>query len=167
MSSQNCTGPVQLFGEDEAGEGVRHGQGPEGEEELSAAAGLFAPSVCGTDREDNLARSLVPPLPNPRREALRRHLPAPAVEQNSHRRSPALLAIEPLKEGVLGPERHGLCGHKRRCTFEIKLTQSVEPIPAVASGTDVGQDELHTKQDTAARAFTTFLDFGPLFSNFS
>jgi GNAT superfamily N-acetyltransferase len=119
MSSQNCTGAVELLGEDQAGEGVGQGEGSERQEKLGAAPGLVAPAVGRADGKHDLLRTLVTALPNPRGEGLGSHLAAAAVEQNGKRGCSALFAVEPGKQVLLRPEALSPAWQERRAALHI------------------------------------------------
>ena len=110
MSSQNCTSAVELFGKDEAGEGVGHREGAEREKKPCPAAGVVAPAIGGADCEDELADALIALFADPGGEGFRSHRLAPAVEEDGDRGRPARTTFEPGKEVRLGPEALGTAG---------------------------------------------------------
>ena len=80
----------------------------------------------------------------------------------------AVLAVEVASVVLVlllafGYERHA---HFR--SFDVMLRGRADSVlGAVQDAEDVGEDELHRKQDTPRAPITTFLDIGPIFSNFS
>ena len=63
MPSQDCTGAVELFCEDQAGEIVGHCDGTKREREaglrLDGSVGGWGPAIGGADGEDNVLDSLI------------------------------------------------------------------------------------------------------------
>jgi hypothetical protein len=59
VPSQNCTCAVELFGHDETGESMGHGEGSERQEQLRAGPAFLVPPVGRPDREDNVASAIV------------------------------------------------------------------------------------------------------------
>jgi hypothetical protein len=143
MSTQNCTGAVDLFSHDQASESVGHGERPQRKQQLRAPAGIVAPAAGGADREHDLPSPLVAPFADPGSERFRRHLTTAAIQQNRRRRNPALLTIEPRKQILLAAKRLRLGRHKGRRSFEIELTQSVEFVAARSARANGCQKELH------------------------
>jgi hypothetical protein len=144
MSSQNCTCAVELLGEDQAGQGVGHGEGSEGQQELGAAAGFVAPAVRWAYSTHELLRTLVAALADPGGEGLRGHLAPPAVQQNGDGGCSALLAVEPRQQVLLGTKSFGAAGQKLRAALDVGRSQGGKAVLWREPGcSDMGQDQFH------------------------
>src|SRR5215472_4734121 len=104
MACEDCKCAIDLFGEDDPGDGVRQGHGTQRHEQARSFFRVFRPPVSGTDREDNLLSAAVALTAQPFCKFLRAHLASATVEQNLHSWRPSLLAIEPGEHRLLGAE---------------------------------------------------------------
>jgi len=102
MACENCKRPVDLFSEHEARESMRESEGAEGEEQGCAFARFVGPSVGRTDGKDDLLSAVIALAAEPFCERFGGHLSSAGVEEDFDCRCAALLAIEPVKEGVFG-----------------------------------------------------------------
>ena len=112
VACQDCTGAVELFGEDEAGEFVGHCDGAEREQQIGLGPGLFRPSVGGADGEDDVLDALIPAGAEPGGELGGAELAAAAIEQDEDGSGSALAPGQPISEGLLGSERFRLAARK-------------------------------------------------------
>jgi len=125
VACQDCTGAVELFGEDEAGEFVGHCDGAEREQQIGLGPGLFRPSVGGADGEDDVLDALIPAGAEPGGELGGAELAAAAIEQDGKRRQPGGFAgvggtAEPGEERGFGSEGFGLDRDIRVDSVEIE-----------------------------------------------
>ncbi len=151
VACEDCTGAVELFGEDEAGQFVSHCDGTKGEQKGCGFAGGLGPSVGGSDGEDDVLRALVAASAEPVGELSGGERFAAAIEQdgdcgNSGGFAGLLGLGEPGEEGGFGGEGFGLDGVVGGDAVEIEAGEGV--VVGLWAGlggfwTDMGQGELH------------------------
>lgn len=147
MARENCTRAVELLGEDEPGEGVGEGEGSEREQEAGTRARGVRPSVGGSDGEDDVLSPFVAPDAEPGGKGFGGHLPASTVEQDGDCGGSALLAIEPLEEGIGSLEGFGVAASKDRAAFEIEGGEGIKLVLGGGPGAYVGESEEHREED--------------------
>ena len=82
VACQDCTGAVELFGEDKTGKFMSQGDRAEGEQEAGLGMSLCGPAVGGADGEDDVLDALIATGSEPRGEFCGGKLAATAIEKD-------------------------------------------------------------------------------------
>ncbi len=107
VAGEDGEGPIELLGEDYAGELVGQGDESEREEEVGASAGGRGPAVGGTDGEDEALGTVVAEAAEASGEVFGGKLQASAIEKNGVGADAAGLLIKRLEQEGFRVE--GLC----------------------------------------------------------
>ncbi len=150
MACQDCTGAVELFGEDEAGEFVGECDGTKRELEGGVGKGFRGPAVGGADGKDDVLGPLIAAGAEPGGELGRAEGSAAAVEQDEQERGARFAGLrgagEPGEESCFGGEGFGLRGVVGLEAVEIEAGEGVVvgfEAGLGRLGADVGEGELH------------------------
>jgi hypothetical protein len=144
MVGEDGKGAVGLLGEDEAGELVGEGDATEGEEEVGAGVGLFAPAVGGPDGEEEALGALVAMAGERLGEVFGGELLAAAVEEDGDGGGATGLGGEEGEEFGLGVEELGVDGVEAGGALEEVGDEGVDGVGfgAGAAGNDGGEGDL-------------------------
>jgi len=154
MAGEDCAGAVELFGEDQAGEDMREGEGAQGEKEPSTGERSGSPAAGGAYREDDVLDALVAARADPCGEGFGGHGATAAIEQDGDSGGTSPLPIEPCEEGVfcfecllleclvLGAQHIG-------APLKVEDGEGLEGIVRCEAGANVDQGDLHGEEDNA------------------
>src|ERR1017187_10924373 len=146
VATENCKRSIELLGQHQPRQGMRHGQGTERKQELGLLAGCFRPAAGRANGEYDVLRAVVTPLAEPGGKDLGSHLAASAIEQHGDCRCSALLAALPFEKSLLGAKCLWPAAGKGRASVEIDLGQRVKSVFRCWPGTDVCQCQLHGEE---------------------
>jgi len=151
MAGEDGAGAVELLGQDQAGEGMSEGEGPEGKEKLGPRPSGFRPPAGRAYRKDDVLGALIAPGPEPGSEGFRRHLAAAVVEENNHRRGSSRPPVHPFEQPVFRAETRGLTGIPGINSLQILAGKTLELLAARGTGSDVGESQAHDRQDSLTK----------------
>ncbi len=153
----DCTSAIELFGQDEAGEFVGHGDGAKRECEMSAGFGGGGPAAVRADGEDEVLVALIATLGKPGGEVFRGELAAAGIEEDEEGRGAGellALLVQPEEEGGFVREGLRLDGLVGLDAVQVEAGEGVEGglfAGFCGFGADVGEGELHPGSVAASR----------------
>ena len=149
MAGEDRAGAVELFGEDEAGDGVGESEGTEGEDGFRAQESVGGPAVGGTDGEGDVLNAVLAMSAKPGGEELRGHDASVAIEQDGEDGGAAAMAVEPGEEGLFCFECFGFGAEEDGAAFEVTGSEDLEGVVCGKAGAHMGERYIHAEEDTA------------------
>jgi len=122
---QDCTGAVELFGENEAGEFVGHGDWAKRQAEVGLGKSWFGPSVGWPDGENEMLGALVAAVSEPVGQIGGGQLFPPGIKQDGQGGNAGVLLAKPGEEGGFRYEGFGLDGTVGGDAFYVKAGKRV------------------------------------------
>ena len=147
MAGEDGKGAVDLLGQDQSGNLMRQGHGPEGKQKAGAFPGGIRPAAGGADDEDDVLSALVTADAEPRGKCFRSHGAAAAIKQDNNWRGAALAPGNPFKKHFFGSKDFRIAPRKGRTTFQVGMNLNVGEIlwawPRSGAARDVSESQLH------------------------
>jgi hypothetical protein len=137
VAGEDGGGAVELFGEDEAREGMGEGEGAEGEKQVGAGAGGVGPAVGRTDGEEDVGPAFIAAGAEPGGEGFGSERAAATVGEDGEGAG----AVKGFEERGFGFEDLGLAAGDGGAALEIEGDERVELM--FGAGADVGESPLH------------------------
>ena len=154
VAGEDGGGAIELFGEDEAGDGVERGvKDPRREDGFGAEEGIGRPAVGGSDGKDDVLDAFLAVGTEPSGDEFRGHGAAVAIEEDGEDRACGCGGGRPRRrEAIAGVLKHSdLERTSGRGSLEVAGGELLEGVTGWGEGgADVGESgDVHAEEDTA------------------